>query len=259
MYLVVGPLMTVAQILLGHVSAGHQHQVWNFVMNWDKPIVSWVQGQSLCKLALKEVLAWEIWFRSLLFHSRIRTAALIWYSNNRSSQYRSLSPPFIVRPLVVFKVVANMLSVMLCSSHSHWFFRTTSLKYWMMQSWHLMFLEPRRHKKVRERSANFRTLSPLSFEVNFSQLPTRCILTKKNRVTRQMFNKIFAFSLLICTVTADLPPGLYRISSFDANSIRYVVKSGSKVGAPVFPSLSEPSDLHKLMSFFFCTSGWQTC
>lgn len=182
MYLVVGPLMTVAQILLGHVSAGHQHQVWNFVMNWDKPIVSWVQGQSLCKLALKDVLAWEIWFRSLLFHSRIRTAALIWYSNNRSSQYRNntcLSPPFIVRPPVVFKVVANMLSVMLCSSHSHWFFRTTSLKYWMMQSWHLMFLEPRRHKKVRERSANFRTLSPLSFEVNFSQLPTRCILTKK--------------------------------------------------------------------------------
>jgi hypothetical protein len=64
-----------------------------------------------------------------------------------------------------------------------------------------------------------------------------------------MFNKLFVFSLLIGAVTAQLEDGLYRILNPKINSLGYVAKSGYEIGTPVTLSLSQPTDLHELVSF----------
>ena len=67
-----------------------------------------------------------------------------------------------------------------------------------------------------------------------------------------MFNKVFLLSVLIGAVAAELSPGLYRIvnSQIQINSAGYVAKSGEQIGLPTILSLSSPSDLHELVSFF---------
>ena len=64
-----------------------------------------------------------------------------------------------------------------------------------------------------------------------------------------MFNKIFAFSLLIGAVTAQLRDGVYRILDPEINSLGYVAKSGNEIGTPVTLGLSRLNDLHELVSF----------
>jgi len=54
---------------------------------------------------------------------------------------------------------------------------------------------------------------------------------------------------VIGAVTAELKDCLYRILDPQTNSIGYVAKSGYHVGTPVTLSLSEPTDLHELVSF----------
>jgi len=65
-----------------------------------------------------------------------------------------------------------------------------------------------------------------------------------------MFNKVFILSVLISAVAAELSPGLYRIVNSQINTAGYVAKSGGQIGLPTVLSLSEPSDLHELVSFF---------
>jgi hypothetical protein len=67
-----------------------------------------------------------------------------------------------------------------------------------------------------------------------------------------MFNKVFVFSVLIGAVAAELSPGLYRIFNPEITTAGYVAKSGEKIGLPVTLSLSQPSDLHELVSFSLC-------
>lgn len=69
-----------------------------------------------------------------------------------------------------------------------------------------------------------------------------------------MFNKVFLFSVFIGAVSAELSPGLYRILNPEINTAGYVAKSGGQIGLPVTLSLSQPSDLHELVSFFLF--GW---
>ena len=65
-----------------------------------------------------------------------------------------------------------------------------------------------------------------------------------------MFNKVFMLSVLMGAVAAELSPGLYRILNPEINTAAYVAKSGGEIGLPTVLSLSSPSDLHELVSFF---------
>jgi hypothetical protein len=99
-----------------------------------------------------------------------------------------------------------------------------------------------RHKRLRERSAKVRELSPQVFtssitsESFFWHSPVSRILTT---ITDQ------------CYWTMSLEPGLYRILApiDSANSLGYVATSGDNVGDPVTLSLSQPKNLHELVSF----------
>jgi hypothetical protein len=66
-----------------------------------------------------------------------------------------------------------------------------------------------------------------------------------------MFYKAFVLSFLIGAVAAELSEGLYRILNPEVNRIGFVAKSGAEIGTPVVLSLSQPPDLHELVSFFF--------
>jgi len=50
---------------------------------------------------------------------------------------------------------------------------------------------------------------------------------------------------------AHLEPSLYRILApiLDSDTLRWVATSGAEVGNPVTLSLSQPKNLHKLVSF----------
>ena len=69
---------------------------------------------------------------------------------------------------------------------------------------------------------------------------------------RTMFNKIFAFSLLIGAVTAQLRDGVYRILDPEINSLGYVAKSGNEIGTPVtlaHPRVVSPQRLARISEF----------
>jgi hypothetical protein len=97
-----------------------------------------------------------------------------------------------------------------------------------------------RHKRLRERSVKVRELSPqvltssITGESFFWQSPVGRNVTT---ITDQ------------CYCTMSLKPGLYRIlAPIDSASLGYVVTSGN-IGDPITLALSQPKNLHELVSF----------